>query len=78
MMKIFIVLKDRKVSLGQFVTEFESETTAIARATLEMIEENVTDRFINFYIESQSAIKAIASFKPRPTEFWELKFKLFY
>ena len=78
MMKIFIVLKDRKVSLDQFVTEFESETTAIARATLEMIEENVTDRFINFHIESQSAIKAIASFKPRPTEFWELKFKLFY
>ena len=27
-MKIFIVLKDRKVSLGQFVTVFQSETTA--------------------------------------------------
>ena len=70
--------RQESIHSGQFVTVFQSETTAIARATLEMIEENVTDRFINFYIESQSAIKAIASFKPRPTEFWELKFKLFY
>ena len=57
--------RQESIHLGQFATVFQAEVTAISRATLKMIEENITGKFINFYIDSQSAIKALASYSTR-------------
>ena len=38
--------RQESIHLGPFFTVFQSETSAIARVTLKMIEENINDRFI--------------------------------
>ena len=53
------------IHLGQSVTVFQAEMTAIARAALAMIDVNITGRFVNFYIDSQAAIKALDSYMIR-------------
>ena len=60
-----IFKRQEYIHLGQSTTVFQAEVTAIARAALAMIDANITGRFINFYIDSQSAIRALDSYMVR-------------
>ena len=50
------------INLGNFITVFQAEITAISMAATYMISRDVTNKFVQFYIDSQSAIKALKSY----------------
>ena len=50
------------INLGCSITVFQAEITAISMAAQHMVDKSVMDRTINFYIDSQSAIKALRSY----------------
>ena len=49
------------INLGHYITVFQAEVTAISMAAMYMFNRNVTNRTIQFYLDSQSTIKALKS-----------------
>ena len=50
------------IHLGEHATVFQAEITAISAASLSMLDAGITNKVIQFYIDSQSAIKALESY----------------
>ena len=50
------------INLGCSITVFQAEITAISMAAQHMVDKSAMDHTINFYIDSQSAIKALRSY----------------
>ena len=57
--------KQESIHLGMNATVFQTEITAISRAAIAMLEDEVQNMVINFYIDSQSAIMALKSYTVR-------------
>ena len=52
--------KKEYIHLGELTTVFQAEITAITRAGLTLLEENIVDKTINIYVDSQGALKALS------------------
>ena len=50
------------IHLGQLATIFQAEIFAISMASLVLLDKNIMGKKINFYVDSQSAIKALQSY----------------
>ena len=50
------------IHLGQYATVFQAEITAISMAAITLLDRGIMGKNINFYVDSQSAIKALQSY----------------
>ena len=56
------IQKQGVFSLGEYTTVFQAEILAISTACLAILEQEISDEVINFYIDSRSAISALESY----------------
>ena len=61
------------IHLGDRATVYQAEIVAITSASMELIKQEVTNREINFHIDSQSAIKSLGSYITRDKTTLECK-----
>ena len=50
------------IHLGQYATVFQAEITTISMAAITLLDRGIKGKNINFYVDSQSAIKALQSY----------------
>ena len=50
------------IHLGQYATVFQAEIRAISMAAITLLDRGIKGKNINFYVDSQSAIKALQSY----------------
>ena len=62
------IIKNRHIKLqeytqlGQSATVFQAEITAISMAAISLLDKNIMGKTINFFVDSQTAIKALESY----------------